>query len=245
MARSRKTAWLRDELILALDLYMREGPTAPRESREEVSNHLRAIPIEQHLAADPKFRSEKAVSYKLYNFVALDPTRDSKGFPHGGQGDASVWDEFVYDRASLIRAAMAIRANLDAITPDEADEAEPEVAEAAEGRLLTRVHRVRERNAKLVERKKSAAMKKKGALACQACGFDFSVVYGERGDGFIECHHTVPVSSLKPGDSTRLEDLALVCANCHRMIHRRSPWLTVGDIAALVTASRGEAIADA
>jgi putative restriction endonuclease len=35
---------------------------------------------------------------------------------------------------------------------------------------------------------------------------------------------------LKDGDTTRLEDLALLCANCHRMIHRASPWLSVEEL---------------
>ena len=63
----------------------------------------------------------------------------------------------------------------------------------------------------------------------------FAAAYGERGDGFIECHHTIPVRDLRPGSRTRLSDLALVCANCHRMIHRRSPWLTVEELRLLVS----------
>ena len=51
MAASRKNQWLRDELILALDLYYREGPNAAQSSLDELSDTLRAIPIEPHLAA--------------------------------------------------------------------------------------------------------------------------------------------------------------------------------------------------
>ena len=69
MARSRKQAWLRDELILALDLYVREGKGANVVARRQVSDLLRAIPIENELTSDAGFRGEKAVAYKLYNFV--------------------------------------------------------------------------------------------------------------------------------------------------------------------------------
>ncbi|VUF13576.1 HNH endonuclease [Methylobacterium dankookense] len=74
-----------------------------------------------------------------------------------------------------------------------------------------------------------------GALRCEACGFDFSARYGERGHGFIECHHTKPVSSLSAGERTKSQDLALLCANCHRMIHVARPWLSLSDLRAIVT----------
>jgi 5-methylcytosine-specific restriction protein A len=72
-----------------------------------------------------------------------------------------------------------------------------------------------------------------------ACGFNFAARYGERGSGFIECHHTKPVSALRPGEKTRLEDLALLCANCHRMIHIRRPWMTVGQLKQALQALSG------
>ncbi|MDO6522910.1 HNH endonuclease [Shimia thalassica] len=50
----------------------------------------------------------------------------------------------------------------------------------------------------------------------------------------MECHHTVPVSEMKPGDKTKLSDLALVCANCHRMIHAKRPWLSIQELVGLI-----------
>jgi putative restriction endonuclease len=68
---------------------------------------------------------------------------------------------------------------------------------------------------------------KHGRLFCEACKFDFEKKYGSIGNGFIEVHHTIPVSELKRGAKTRIADLALVCSNCHRILHRRRPWLTI------------------
>lgn len=57
---------------------------------------------------------------------------------------------------------------------------------------------------------------------CLACGFDFEEVYGERGRGFIEVHHLRPVSTLtSPAAVDPRTDLVVLCANCHRMVHRR------------------------
>ena len=110
-----------------------------------------------------------------------------------------------------------------------------EIAEAPEGRARTVTHLRRERSAAIVEAKKAQGWRDAGRLVCEACGLDYEERYGERGRGFIECHHTRPLSELNGGDVTRLEDLALVCASCHRMIHARRPWLTVEELRALLT----------
>ena len=104
-----------------------------------------------------------------------------------------------------------------------------------EGRLVERKHKFRERNQALVSAAKDAFLKNYATLHCEICGFDFQEKYGERGRGYIEAHHTVPVSDMVPGQKTRLEDIALVCSNCHRMLHRSRPWLGMEQLRKLVT----------
>ena len=56
---------------------------------------------------------------------------------------------------------------------------------------------------------------------CLVCGFNFGDFYGDRGKDFIEVHHLRPISTV--GEEVVIDpqtDLAPVCANCHRMIHR-------------------------
>lgn len=63
---------------------------------------------------------------------------------------------------------------------------------------------------------------KKHGLNCYACGFNFEEVYGERGKDFIEVHHLKPLSALEEAIKINPEtDLVPLCANCHRMVHRR------------------------
>jgi 5-methylcytosine-specific restriction protein A len=81
-----------------------------------------------------------------------------------------------------------------------------------------------------VTTKKARAMRDGGRLTCEGCDFDFADTYGERGKGYMEVHHTRPVHEIRPGQVTRLADLALVCANCHRMIHARRPWLKLEEL---------------
>jgi hypothetical protein len=137
MARSRKQAWLRDELVLALDLYRRDGRNPSSEAVRDVSDLLRAMPVEPELASDPTFRNPNGVQLKVSNFVAIDPDAETEGMSRGGRGDREVWDEFAGDWTRLATAASAIRANLAAVTPQEAETDEEEIADAPEGRILT------------------------------------------------------------------------------------------------------------
>jgi 5-methylcytosine-specific restriction protein A len=224
---TRKRVWMRDELILALDLYFQKGRNPGAAAAQELSDVLRAIPVEQQLTQDPRFRSRQSITYKLQNFVALDPSHSTSGFSHGGKGDREVWEQLSSDPQSLHEVALAIRANLSGLTPDEAEEDEESITQAEEGKILTRIHRQRERSAKLRAAKKKAVVEETGRLACEACDVDFGERYGPRAEGFIECHHVVPLHTLKPGRPTLIEDLALLCSNCHRVLHLRKPWLSV------------------
>lgn len=95
---------------------------------------------------------------------------------------------------------------------------------APEGQLLARKHFARERDRGLREKKIKQHLRTHTTLACSTCGFDFKAAYGERGEGYIECHHVLPLHAS--GEvKTKLGDLILICANCHRMIHRYQPWL--------------------
>lgn len=88
-----------------------------------------------------------------------------------------------------------------------------------EGRKYLVSHLKRERDPKLVAAKKASVLKATGRLACEACGFGFPEKYGALGEGFCEVHHRITLSS-RESTTTTLGDLAIVCSNCHRMIHR-------------------------
>ena len=71
--------------------------------------------------------------------------------------------------------------------------------------------------------------------SCFVCGFSFSKVFGELGEGFIHVHHLCPISEIaEEYEVDPVRDLRPVCPNCHAMIHRRSPPLSIGEIASLL-----------
>lgn len=98
---------------------------------------------------------------------------------------------------------------------------------ALEGAPLLVSHLRRERSRKLVEAKKAAVLGATGSLACEVCSFDFARVYGAWGERFCEVHHKIPIAAADASIFTRLEDLAVLCSNCHRVIHRVDPMPSV------------------
>lgn len=236
--------WVRDELILALDVYLRFRPTPPGKDSSvitELSSILRALGrfIFPDFSQPASFRNPNGVYMKLMNFRRFDPSYTvdgKKGLQRGAKGEESVWLEFADDPVQCKSVADAIRANLK--NPDTvkrlAEYIEDDIEEAEEGRLLTRTHMVRERDRNLVAAKRKQVEKKFGKLACEACGFDFAATYGNVGDGYIECHHSKPLSSLTAESKTHINDLVLLCSNCHRIVHRKKPWLSVPELKALL-----------
>jgi hypothetical protein len=82
-------------------------------------------------------------------------------------------------------------------------------------------HRRREAKARR-EKIKEALKLNGGKLICEVprCGFDFKARYGALGEGYAQVHHLEPLSKApQEGRKVRLQELAVVCANCHVMVH--------------------------
>jgi len=228
---ARNPDWAEDELILALDLYLRDGSIDDRDTRViELSELLNSLPIHTTRPDVERFRNPNGVALKLANFSALDPNYPGVGMRRGGRRDQHVWARFSNNRDELARLALAIRSGAAIGFPAVPEEDE---ADAEEGRLLYRRHRTFERDPRLRARKKAQARKSQGGLECEVCGFDFEATYGLLGHDFIECHHLIALSDTGRR-ITRLSDLALLCSNCHRMAHRRRPWPSIADLRDLI-----------
>jgi 5-methylcytosine-specific restriction protein A len=240
--------WRKEEVILGLDLYMRHRASLPSKTSREIKE-LSSLLLLFHAALGTRgkatLRNTNGVYMKLMNFRRLDPTfelRGRVGLQGGGHLEEEAWQDFSEDQVRLAETAQAIARGIHAASPgawsqmaNEPDESIENNEEAAEGGMLTKLHKSRERNQRLVTRKKDAALKKHGKLACEVCAFDYRARYGERGAAFIECHHNQPLASLPGGRKTKLSDLSLLCANCHRMIHAKRKWLSLADLRVIVT----------
>ncbi len=93
-------------------------------------------------------------------------------------------------------------------------------ASGFEGDRRLRMHLEIERRSDVAEKKKKAVLRVGRRLTCEVCDFDFRERYGQRGEGYCEVHHIRPLSTRRASTKTKLTDLAIVCSNCHRMLHR-------------------------
>lgn len=96
----------------------------------------------------------------------------------------------------------------------------PDDQEWAEGKPKRVTHLKRERSRTAAKAKRAQFIRQHGRLFCERCKFEPSEKYGDAGEACIEVHHTIPLAKVKGGQSTRLDDLQCLCANCHRVVHR-------------------------
>jgi hypothetical protein len=181
--------------------------------------------------ADPRYDLiYKSRRYPPKHVVRL-ASRDVLGYPLEEFYGGAETNSFLSSRGFVV---VAKNGSLLAVTPSEESDSDA----FPEGKETYTKHRTRERDPRVVRLAKEKRLRETGDLACEVCGFSFGVCYGPHGAGFIEAHHKVPLSKLDGVRETRIEDLVLVCSNCHRVLHRIRPWLTVEQLEALIEQQR-------
>lgn len=230
-------AWTREEMILAADVADDldwKGVNSQNSRVRELSALLRRANFHPPEMRDENFRSPGSVGMKINNLNAWRPKPDQRGL-RTSKSEWPVVESFLVDRFSMKEIAAEIRRGIqaDGSSAEAASEAlaetfiktDPEQAQAAkEGGLRAVVSYRRERDSKLRDVKIASRIAKGAPISCEVCGFNFGQAYGSRGEGYIEVHHVTPLH-VSGVVETSLEDLVLLCANCHRMIHR-SGWIT-------------------
>ncbi|WP_369216375.1 HNH endonuclease [Streptomyces flavofungini] len=242
----RTPAWTEDELVLAGALVVRNGWRELRTEDlavQELSELLHSLPLHPAEAKLlPNFRSAGSVSRKTSDFAANHPAYKGKG-TRCGEPTRRMIRAFIDREREMLAAADAIEAGIGSgqlqLIPPQADEVDDDGFTAVEGRLLVRRALSRERDPKLRRLKIKQARQGGRPLRCEVCDFDFAQAYGPLGEGYIEVHHITPLHDSGTR-STRLDELACLCANCHRMCHRNRPgesWRTPDALRALMRTS--------
>lgn len=227
-------AWTEDEIILALDLYFELDAKVPDASHPQVialSGLLRSMPYHAEAARKATFRNPAGVAFKLQN---LRNVATGKGLSNTARADKAVWEAWgsnpaaTRDRAKLIRASLHATGVHEHLGPLHDEEV------FAEGRTATYFHRRRERSPKL----RRALLQKRRAsnsLQCDICGFRNQTGDIRLDEAGLEAHHVRPLAELGQ-TTTKVSDLALLCATCHRLVHRviatQKRWLSVGELRA-------------
>lgn len=166
---TRNPRWTRDELILALHLYMSEGRRWLPPSHPEVvrlSELLNKLPIHEQSLRDVRFRNPQGVEMKLANFMSIDPENPRLGLSAAGELDQETWNEFANDLERLRQTAQSISESTLQIARkgNQHSLGDSEDEEFREGKLLTQIHKRKERNRKAIKRKKEKTRQDTGRL---------------------------------------------------------------------------------
>ncbi|MCQ1772883.1 HNH endonuclease [Neorhizobium galegae] len=207
--------WSRDETILALDLLYRHGKPVDRKHPEvqRLSEILRAAVIHPPEKRNERFRNPDGVALKLQNlFSAVEPGR---GLTYS-KTDFSIVTDFPLEKKNeLSEVATAIRTMLTNI--DDGPGGRDEVDEVfVEGRWLTARHRSRD----IRLRMRLLESRRQGILRCEICDFEPPPFDRSTQESFFEAHHILPLAAAEGMRSTKVSEMVLLCACCHRFIHK-------------------------
>jgi 5-methylcytosine-specific restriction protein A len=232
----KRLDWQWEEIVLACDLvaqndWRQVDAHDPRVT--ELSDQLRQMTLYPEDVRLANFRNTNGVARKTADIATWHPGYQGRR-TNGNRLDREVMAEFLAKPDVMHALAESIRSGVAAgEPPDFPREVGYEDESEIEGRYLLRLHAYRERNPKLRRQKIKSVVDAGGTLACQVCRFDFATTYGDRGQGYIECHHVEPLHV--GGEKVRsIKDLALLCSNCHRMIHTKPPWPSPAELAELI-----------
>ncbi|MFF4230224.1 HNH endonuclease [Streptomyces sp. NPDC001820] len=222
----RSPAWTWDELLLICSRVVNNDwrqLRAYQPATGELAELLQSLPLHEAAVRDlPEFRSVTSVSRKSADLITSRPGYTGPA-TRGGRLTRLVAEAFTSREAEMLQAAHAIENGIGSgelvLIPPQPDEVAEDGTTAPEGRLLARWALSRERDPRLRRLKINQARSRGLPLQCAACAFHFERTYGELGRNYIEVHHVLPLHISGPCE-TKLEDLAFLCANCHRMCHR-------------------------
>jgi 5-methylcytosine-specific restriction protein A len=183
------------------------------------------VPVERR---KDNFRNPDGVALKLQNLrSALDPNRRLSA----SKTDRAVVAAYPRDRSDeLSGVAASIKRSLKNHVLTDGEMVAGEEVMFIEGRILTVQHRSRDVRLRRGLLKKTADE----ALVCEICSFrPTAALDRELKESFFEAHHIVPLAASTGLRATRVSDLALLCAGCHRFLHklieRKRSWITIED----------------
>ena len=229
----RNPKWTREEIMLALDMYFNVDINKISAANDDVVNLSKLLNMlsAYETGKTSTYRNANGVHMKLMNFRSIET---GKGLTNVSEQDRLVFSEF-YDKRDYLHSlttkiieAINTKQKPDMYYDNYTDEG------FMEGAVIERQHKYKERSKKAVQAKKQQALEKKGVLECEVCGVVFETLYGAIGSGYIQCHHVIPLSDIEIRQETKLNDLSLVCSNCHCMLHRKRPWMTIKELRSIM-----------
>lgn len=213
--------WTKDETILALDLYFELNGNVPSKDHKrviELSDYLRTSSIHAGKEKKSSFRNPDGVVFKLQN---LRSVATGVGLSNTSKVDVAVWNEYG-TRSDLISKLTKEILEDEKFIGESIKDSEPgdfDDVEYVEGDLKYKAHRHRERSRKI----RKDLLKKRSqenSLHCDLCTYDAKNMPENIREAAFEAHHIEPLEGTKKKRKTKLSDMSLMCATCHRLLHR-------------------------
>lgn len=131
----------------------------------------------------------------------------------------------------LSRADVEVLATINSSKPASKSQSNKDIVNhnpfAFEGERKLELHKSIERNRNLRNHKITSFLELHGKLYCELCHFNYLETYPFLAVDIIEVHHIVPLASLSSGATTNLNDLMLLCSNCHFAVHQGDPEINL------------------
>jgi len=220
LAEKRNPKWILEEPILTLELYVKNPKS--RTSKKIIKGSKLPEELKQLWKSlggsrSCNFRNINGVCQKMQNFICLDPdckTKGQHGRPNGNHLDKEVWDEFYDKPEALKKACQSIRAKMKEDALKSSEKIENDGVSALKGESIEQRSYRRKRDLRL----RQAALDDSGGV-CAVCDVNYSKVLGGKGIRVLQVHHKRQLSQLTAPQLNTPDDLAVVCANCHALIH--------------------------
>lgn len=161
---------------------------------------------------------EEGYQLKIFPITYSDSNKDENGI---GPAKIKGFSPELTEK-SLKRVGDSWYASDDAISnilPEEVETPEQYIEGASKTVSVNTYERSADARAKCVEHH---------GYKCAVCSFDFEGFYGAIGKNYIYVHHVIPLAEIgREYELNPVKDLVPVCPNCHAIIHRTRPALTV------------------
>ena len=181
----------------------------------------------------------RSLSKRIFKALGIDA-------PKNGDGSYRYWDVCFFNDASnprddkghwwwivypTLADAIDIFYGIDASLPDGLPE---QTFPMEEGTKKTIEHSIYERNPAA----RKACIEHYG-YRCSVCGMDYESLYGPAGIDKIHVHHLIQLSEVRDTHKTDpVRDLRPVCANCHLIIHAKTPAYTIDEVKQMIREKR-------
>ena len=217
-----------DDPLLSL-IYLNGGPEYQMRAGDTYD------PLAKHFKLSAKDKAlgrrfkDKRFEYHWHNMVQYARLRLSKAGYLDEKASRGIW-KLTKDGKVAAQKIMQGYSSLITLGGDSSEQqAElPDIdLSVREGGKKWVIHLRRERKPSIVRAKKKRVLKETGKLMCEVCDFDFEEKYHALGKYFCETHHRKPIGTAQYEVETKLEDLAIICSNCHRIIHKTKPMMTI------------------